>query len=109
MIQVTVFRNSNGDYRGFHVAGHAGYAEFGYDIICAAVSVLTINTVNAIERFTEDAFTVDSDEELAEIDFRFTGTVSKESELLMDTMVLGLQGLEDDNNEEYIDFIFEEV
>ena len=28
--------------------------EEGQDIVCAAVSVLVINTVNAIEQFTDD-------------------------------------------------------
>ena len=36
--------------------GHAGYAEPGQDIVCAAVSALVINTINAIEAFTEDDF-----------------------------------------------------
>jgi uncharacterized protein YsxB (DUF464 family) len=109
MIKITVYKDSKSDYRGFEVSGHAGYAEAGQDIICAAVSVLTINTINAIERFTDDAFTTESCEENAEISLTFTDSISKESTLLMDSMVLGLQELEDDNNEEYIDLIFEEV
>ena len=36
------------------IKGHAGYAEEGYDIICAAVSALTVNTINSIEQFTEE-------------------------------------------------------
>ena len=34
--------------------GHAGYAEEGQDIICAAVSALIVNTVNSVETLTED-------------------------------------------------------
>ena len=30
------------------VKGHAGYAKRGEDIVCAAISVLTINTINSI-------------------------------------------------------------
>ena len=55
MITVEI-RKSNGEYVGFSSKGHAGYAEEGYDIICAAVSVLTVNTINSIEKFTDDAF-----------------------------------------------------
>ncbi len=109
MIQVTVFLSPDGSYKGFRLCGHAGYAESGNDIVCAAVSLLTINTINAIERFTDDPFTSDSDEDSGLIDFSFTGHVSGESKLLVDTMVLGIQELEDNNNEEYIDLIFEEV
>ena len=47
MITVTIHR-SNDSYAGFKVVGHAGYAEEGYDIICAAVSVLVVNAVNSM-------------------------------------------------------------
>ena len=47
MITVEI-RKSNGEYVGFSSKGHAGYADEGYDIICAAVSVLTVNTINSI-------------------------------------------------------------
>ena len=47
----------------FLVTGHAGYAKYGKDIVCAAVSVLAQNTVNSIEHFTQDSFTADVDEE----------------------------------------------
>lgn len=36
---------------GFRVEGHAGFAEAGNDIVCAAVSVLVYNTINSCERF----------------------------------------------------------
>lgn len=39
---------------GLTVDGHAGYAETGNDIICAAVSVLAQNFVNSVEALTED-------------------------------------------------------
>ena len=35
----------------------------GQDIVCAAVSVLVINTMNSIERFTDDETSCVSDEE----------------------------------------------
>ena len=50
MIQFTVWK-SRDQYRGFESAGHAGYAAMDEDdIICAAVSALTINAVNSIYR-----------------------------------------------------------
>ena len=36
------------------VKGHAGYDEYGKDIVCAAVSVLTVNMANSVEKFTDD-------------------------------------------------------
>ena len=46
MITIKV-RKKNGSYEEFISKGHAGYAEAGQDIVCAAVSALIINTVNA--------------------------------------------------------------
>lgn len=34
---------------GFEVSGHAQYEDRGKDIVCAAVSVLTINSINTLE------------------------------------------------------------
>lgn len=45
MIAVTVRRNQQGQIEGFTVQGHAGYAQRGYDIVCAAVSALTQTAV----------------------------------------------------------------
>ena len=40
MVQITILKNKQGGYTGFTFKGHAGYAESGHDIVCAAVSVL---------------------------------------------------------------------
>ena len=39
---------------GITVDGHAGYAEAGNDILCAAVSMLAQNLVNSMEALTGD-------------------------------------------------------
>ena len=95
---------------GFDVSGHAGYSEAGSDIICAAVSALVINAVNSIEKFTEDETSCVSDEETGSITFRFSETPSHDAGLLLDSMILGLEEIEDSSeHEEYIDIIFKEV
>ena len=110
MTRVTFYQNSNHEYIGFTVEGHAGYADEGEDIICAAISALVTNAINSIEAFTEDDFTVDADENSACIKFSIDGTHSKEADLLLKSLSLGLQGIEDDEtNSAFIDIIFEEV
>ncbi|MCI8624465.1 MAG: ribosomal-processing cysteine protease Prp [Provencibacterium sp.] len=45
------FVKSGFRYRGFEVSGHAGYAEKGSDIVCAAVTTsvqLVINTITDV-------------------------------------------------------------
>ena len=49
MIHVTIYENDRKECIGFQTKGHAEYAKMGQDIVCAAVSVLVINTMNAIE------------------------------------------------------------
>lgn len=48
MIRVTLLKKADA-YIGFECKGHAGYAEAGSDIVCAAVSTLAITCVNALE------------------------------------------------------------
>ncbi len=109
MTRATFYQNSENQYVGFDVDSHAGYAEEGEDIVCAAISALVINTVNSIETFTEDKFRVDVDEESASIRFRLEEAPSKECLLLLNSLILGLQRMEDEQYADFIDIIFEEV
>ncbi len=107
MTKVTILKNLKNECVGFDVHGHAGYAEEGEDIVCVAISVLVINTINAIETFTDA--TCFQDVEEASICYRIE-TPTKETTLLLDTMILGLQSLEENEiYTKYIDLIFEEV
>ena len=99
----------NGDTHILSVNGHAGYAHKGEDIVCAAISILTINTINAIDAFTDVKCQVSTNDEQGVIDFRIDNP-TKETTLLLDTMVLGLQSMvEDEIYADYIDLKFEEV
>ena len=44
-----VFRKSDGIFYGFEEHGHTGYGESGDDILCAALSAMTMLIINAIE------------------------------------------------------------
>lgn len=110
MIKVTVYKTAGHEYAGFGISGHAGYAELGHDIICAAVSALVINTLNSIERFTDDKTDSAADEASGTIEFRFLERPSHDAALLLDSMILGLEEIEDSSESEaYIDIIFKEV
>ena len=109
MTKVTIYKNLENECVGFQVFGHAGYAEAGEDIVCAAISVLVINTMNAIENFTDVKFLQKADEEQGLMEYSIEKP-TKETTLLLNTMILGLQTLEDNENyTDYIDLIFEEV
>jgi len=109
MIKITIYKNSKGDYVGLRSFGHAGYAESGYDIICSAVSVLVINTINSIEAFTKDEVKIKMDKKKGLIEFKFVSDISEQSILLMKALELGLQRIKTDYNDGYIRIKLKEV
>ena len=108
MFQFTVYRNSQKEYRGFRSKGHSGFAKAGEDIVCASVSVLVINTVNSIEQFTKERITLDVKEEPPVIALTFQDIPGKEAKLLMDSLVLGIQGIAK-QYKKYVKLTFKEV
>ena len=108
MINIKVFVK-DGIYSGFEIRGHAGYDEYGRDIVCAAVSMLVINTINSIEQFTDDHFSAEAEEESGYIKFLLEDTISHDSTILMNSLVLGLQAVEEQYSKEYIKLNLEEV
>ena len=82
-------------------------AEEGYDIICAAVSVLVVNAVNSIETFTDDKFAAREDHGIVELILE--GSVSDKTTLLLDSMILGLRDIQTQYGNEFIRLKIEEV
>jgi uncharacterized protein YsxB (DUF464 family) len=91
MIRVFIYKNKAGDIFAFKVKNH------GPEIICAAVSVLAINTVNSIEAFTEEEISCKADEKAGLIAFELPrikqGGKNEKAELLLNSMLLGLTGI----------------
>ncbi len=109
MIQVTIFQDSQKQVCGIALSGHAECGEYGQDIVCSAVSALTLNMANSVEAFTEDPFSGEVEEETGAFAFRFTGPVSRESRVLMDSLVLGLKDIRESYGKEYISIQYREV
>jgi len=102
MIEISRIKNEQGENVGFRCIGHAGFARHGKDIVCAAVSALVLNTINSIEEFTEDKFSCAQEEKSGLIEFVIVSKVSKEASLLMDSLFLGLKGIEHDYGKRFI-------
>ena len=107
MIHVVIYQNEKEECTGFQTEGHAEYADPGQDIVCAAASILVINTINAIEEFTEDDASLISEDEMGMISYHLNHP-SKDAQLLLKSLILGFENMES-NYEEYIDLTFEEV
>ena len=109
MICVTIVQTKDKQIRAFQVSGHAGYAESGQDIVCSAVSALTITTINSLEAFTSQSFEIDQDEEDGVITVNFLENLEHDAALLMNSLILGLKSIENEYNNEYIHVEFREV
>ena len=109
MTTITIFQSADGTYKGVRCEGHAGFAERGSDIVCAAVSILVINTVNAIEAFSEQKFSCEQDAENGSIFLELAEYPEREAVLLLDTMVLGLKQVAQQYGKKYLRVKYKEV
>ena len=106
MIAVTVVKNGD-DYRSIESKGHAGFSSFGKDIVCAAASVLIINTINSIDHFTDTHIELDS-EDSGYIKAVFAEGCDEKAQVLLDSMVLGLTQIEKQYGKKYLSIEYKE-
>ena len=110
MTQITFHKTAMGEYQGFTCDGHAGFAEYGEDIVCASISVLVINTINSLEKITKEPMDVEADEEAGIIRCRFFKQPLKEtSRVLVDSLRLGLAQIQKQYGTKYCKLTFKEV
>lgn len=109
MTTVIFRRNRAGEYRELECSGHAGYAAYGEDIVCAALSVLVINTLNSLEKLCKVQLKPESEEESGWIRCAFPEKMDEKAVLLLDSLVLGCMGVEKQYGEKYCKVKFEEV
>ena len=109
MITVTFHKTRTGEYKDFVCSGHAGFDEYGKDIVCASVSVLVINTINSLEELAREKIVVDSDEKSGRIYCRFEAPLQEKSKVLVDSLVLGISQIAGQYGEKYCKLKFEEV
>ena len=108
MIHVTIFRNSNLDFVGFRSEGHAGYDIEGQDIVCSAVSVLVINTINSIELYSHDDYEKPRYSEHGLVEFWLADKPSHDALLIMKVFANGIKDLSETYSD-YICLTFKEV
>lgn len=104
----SIIYSKNNKIVGFSISGHANYADYGNDIVCSAISMLAINTANAIEQFTNDEFDLDINDD-GYLSIIITSDISKESEVLLKALELGITQVKEQYGNEYIYVETEEV
>lgn len=76
MTKITFFKR-DGVYYGFREDGHADYSKFGDDILCSALSAMTMLVVNAIEISYASDVDYEIDEENAVITVTAKGALEE--------------------------------
>ena len=108
MIAVTVLKNEQGIIE-FECKGHAGFDQYGKDIVCSAVSVLIINTINSIEELTTQKTSTEFKDSDGYIHCTLSSPFTREAALLLESMLLGLKGIQKNYGKKYLDLKFKEV
>ena len=93
---------------GFEIKGHAGFADAGRDVVCAGISILAINTQNAIERFCGDKFEQVCNEKNGYMKFSIKGLPGHDAKLLLETAVMGFEEIAAEYDE-YVSMKIKEV
>ena len=95
---VTFYKRSDGALIGYSSGGHAGYAEAGSDIVCAAISALTQSTLNGLKNILKAPVMFDVDEDGAFIEVSLTPEADeakiRQAQLLLLTLQEGLQAIQ---------------
>ena len=79
MTKIT-FLKKNGVYYGFRESGHSGFADEGDDIVCAAISAMTMLIINAIEVSHASDVDYQIDEETTNISVKCLAALPEYSE-----------------------------
>ncbi|MFR8016722.1 MAG: ribosomal-processing cysteine protease Prp [Clostridiaceae bacterium] len=89
----------------------AGCPEYGQDVmLSAAVSALgSQHWQTPLKHFADDHFEGSVGEDGGSFSFSFPDKISSESQLLMKSLILGLENIRDEYGAEYIKFRFREV
>lgn len=90
MVKVILFQNEQAQFLGFQVLGHAGYADHGEDIVCAAISAVVQTTaIGIMERLQLPVdFAMDEGDLMLKM-----MQPNQDASLLIDTMCLGLESI----------------
>ena len=103
MIDVTLLIK-NEKRLGFAIKGHANFDQHGYDIVCAAVSILSYTAVNTLDYYEID-FDFFDDENEMKVSLE---NPNEKSEIILNNFEIGIKTLLTNYNE-YVNLNYREV
>ena len=93
MIRAT-FLGTQKKLSGFSLSGHAGYADYGQDIVCASVSSAVQMTVNGVTEVLKLNANVNVEENL--IEMKLSEQNAQKAQLFLQALLLHLNLLSED-------------
>ncbi len=98
MINITIVKK-NQDIITIEAKGHSGYAPVGSDIVCSAISVLTQNLINSLQKILKITPVYRIDESIPFLTVSIPNDISKEdyekAQILVKSAVLGIRDVAD--------------
>ncbi|MDU4378230.1 MAG: ribosomal-processing cysteine protease Prp [Anaerococcus vaginalis] len=89
---------------GFAIKGHANFDQHGYDIVCAAVSILSYTAVNTLDYYEVQFDFFDDDNEM-KVSLE---NPNEKSEIILNNFEIGIKTLLTNYNE-YVNLNYREV
>ena len=103
MIDVTLLKKKESRL-GFAINGHANFDQHGYDIVCAAVSILSYTAVNTLDYYEIEFDFFDDNNEM-KISLK---NPNEKSEIILNNFEIGIKTLLTNYNE-YVNLNYREV
>jgi len=94
MISVEIYKTNAGFIKRFFITGHAGYAQEGSDIVCAAVSMLAQTIALALQHLLKVPITLKLDKGNMDCALPVDYIGQHDVQLLLEAMELGLRNIE---------------
>ena len=95
MINVLVIKE-NKTIKTIEATGHSGYAEYGRDIVCSAISTLMETLANGLTEIVKANCKIIVDENIPHLSVTIEETdkdICKNAQILMQTTLLGIKGV----------------
>lgn len=95
MIKITI-KKSSGRLLGFTYEGHAEFADYGQDIVCAGVTAQLMMAYNGLEAVLGIPMSLDMEAQGGYLAFAINSseiTEIERAQVLMETLKLGLEGI----------------
>lgn len=110
MIKIRIVRNTFGNIIGYSISGHAGFDEYGKDVVCAAVSMAGQMTLLGLTQLlsADVQWEMTSGNLSCRLNEQMDHDKMEKCQVILETMALGLKDVAK-QYKSHIDIIEEEV